>query len=233
MKTFQFLFLFIVILSGCTTSYYATQQEQAMNPDIQSYILPGEGRLGNVSNRQPGKCYAKVLIPNEYDKQLEDYIVYTGDLSDKNIDYRTIQLETKPATTAWKKLKADRNCFSADPEDCKVWCLIDVPAEFVELHVLYDTMKTKAFEIRTIEILELARKGGYTAWMEVMCNDRINADFVGKLNDKLSAAGFDLSTDSKSMDRAMKEALTNFQRTNNLPVGQLDMCTLDYLGIRY
>ncbi len=35
-----------------------------------------------------------------------------------------------PATTAWVKKKADRNCLSADPNDCLVWCLVDQPGGF-------------------------------------------------------------------------------------------------------
>jgi len=39
-------------------------------------------------------------------------------------------IEVKPASTKWVKKKADRNCLSADPNDCLVWCLVEVPAEF-------------------------------------------------------------------------------------------------------
>ena len=46
--------------------------------------------------------------------------------------YETVTetIEVKPASTKWVKRKADRNCLSADPNDCLVWCLVEVPAEF-------------------------------------------------------------------------------------------------------
>jgi hypothetical protein len=42
----------------------------------------------------------------------------------------TETIETSPATTKWVKRKADRNCLSADPNDCLVWCLVEVPAQY-------------------------------------------------------------------------------------------------------
>jgi len=42
----------------------------------------------------------------------------------------TETIETSPATTKWVKKKADRNCLSANPDDCLVWCLVEVPATF-------------------------------------------------------------------------------------------------------
>ncbi|MEO0339773.1 MAG: peptidoglycan-binding domain-containing protein [Bacteroidota bacterium] len=35
-----------------------------------------------------------------------------------------------PATTKWVQKKADPNCLSADPNDCLVWCLVEVPATY-------------------------------------------------------------------------------------------------------
>lgn len=46
--------------------------------------------------------------------------------------YETIteQIEVSPASTKWVKKKADKNCLSANPEDCLVWCLVEVPASY-------------------------------------------------------------------------------------------------------
>jgi hypothetical protein len=48
------------------------------------------------------------------------------------VQYETVteKIMVSPATTRWEKKVADRNCLSADPNDCAVWCLIDVPAEY-------------------------------------------------------------------------------------------------------
>ncbi len=38
-------------------------------------------------------------------------------------------IQTSAASTRWEKRKADANCLSANPEDCLVWCLVEVPAQ--------------------------------------------------------------------------------------------------------
>ena len=47
-------------------------------------------------------------------------------------EYETVTetIEVSPATTKWVKRKADKNCLSADPNDCQVWCLVEVPARY-------------------------------------------------------------------------------------------------------
>jgi len=42
----------------------------------------------------------------------------------------TERIEVTPATTKWEKGKATAGCLSADPEDCRVWCLVEVPATY-------------------------------------------------------------------------------------------------------
>ena len=45
--------------------------------------------------------------------------------------YETVTetIEIAPATTKWVKGDADPNCLSANPDDCRVMCLVDVPAK--------------------------------------------------------------------------------------------------------
>ena len=46
--------------------------------------------------------------------------------------YETVSetIQTSPASTKWVKKQADKNCLSADPNDCLVWCLVEVPAQY-------------------------------------------------------------------------------------------------------
>lgn len=39
-------------------------------------------------------------------------------------------LEATKSSTKWVKRKADKNCLSANPEDCLVWCLIEVKCPY-------------------------------------------------------------------------------------------------------
>lgn len=40
------------------------------------------------------------------------------------------QIPVRPASTKWIRKKPDRNCLGEDPDDCFVWCLVEVPAQY-------------------------------------------------------------------------------------------------------
>ncbi len=42
----------------------------------------------------------------------------------------TETIETSPASTKWVKKRSGDNCLSADPNDCMIWCLVEVPATY-------------------------------------------------------------------------------------------------------
>ena len=46
--------------------------------------------------------------------------------------YETVteRIKIADATTRWEKGKKDPNCLSADPDDCRVMCLVEVPAQY-------------------------------------------------------------------------------------------------------
>jgi len=46
--------------------------------------------------------------------------------------YETVteQIEIAPASTKWVRRKGDKNCLSANPDDCMVWCLVEVPTQY-------------------------------------------------------------------------------------------------------
>lgn len=50
------------------------------------------------------------------------------------MQYETVteRIEITPATTKWEK-SADKNCASANPDDCLVWCLTEVPASYTTI----------------------------------------------------------------------------------------------------
>lgn len=71
------------------------------------------------------------------------------------------RIEISPPSTKWVKRKADRNCISEDPNDCLVWCLIEVPAEYgiAEDHMVlkcpngFQISSDKKYCYRTISII--------------------------------------------------------------------------------
>ncbi|NJN77311.1 MAG: peptidoglycan-binding protein [Saprospiraceae bacterium] len=174
------------------------------------------------ANAEPGKCYAKCMIPDEYETVTErikvkdastrvetipaEYETVTEQALDKAAgtrievvpaefeeaeerimtkaasvrietipaEYETVseqalkkaagtrlipvpaeyateteRKEIAPATTKWVKRRADKNCLSANPDDCLVWCLVEVPAQYetITKTVLKTPATTKTVEI--------------------------------------------------------------------------------------
>lgn len=50
--------------------------------------------------------------------------------------YETVveQIEVRPASTRWVRKKPDRECLSANPDDCFVWCMVEVPAQYQTIY---------------------------------------------------------------------------------------------------
>ena len=192
-------------------------------------------------NVKPGACYAKCLMPassdeTKYSSRFEEYPVYIGDRPEK-VKVKNIKIETRPAKKEWVKKKAERNCLSPDPNDCLVWCLVDKePAEFVELEVLKNTRKLEdhEWEYEQVEIYHKGAKGkgGMTEWREVVCQNKVTTKFINQINEKLIEQGYESGSDGNEMDSRIKSALTKMQRDNGLPVGQLDLETLKFLGVK-
>lgn len=202
------------------------------------------------------------------------------------------RIETAPSSTKWVKKKADRNCLSADPKDCLVWCLQETPAEYrtvttseklpckkgwdeigadctrriskpakydyildsiavdklisqcpdvkVEPHnitkriniepQLVDTIAVSA-TYDTIRRRTLVKAGGFTKWVEVLCEDDIDERLYSRLSQELSLRGYETGSEAEYPNPKTKAALIKFQKDNGLPIGQMDFETLEALGL--
>ncbi|MEM9547479.1 MAG: peptidoglycan-binding domain-containing protein [Bacteroidota bacterium] len=191
----------------------------------------GNSTSGDVMPSEPGKCFAKCLMPDKYETYEEDIIVFTGaDSETKGVILEEIVLS--PATTTWEKKIADRNCMSNNPDDCLVWCLIEVPEVTKEYLIVTDTNLIKEFRIEKITYQELVKAGGFTEWREVICAADIDKRLYIRIQETLIKKGFgDNIVPNGVVSRPTKEALVNYQKLNGLPVGALDMETLTSLGI--
>lgn len=191
-------------------------------------------------DREPGKCYAKALILPIYDIYEEEFPVYIGDEPEK-IDLDTIELVLQAETTKWEKRKANRNCLSKNPEDCLVWCLIEVPEKIVTIVYMLDPSQSDMVDWEVYEVKELDEEGGHTEWREVICSNKLTPAIVRQIQVALQNEGYYDNTSSKKeqdhplytthLDVQTKAALTKYQKNNGLPVGQLDIETLQALGI--
>jgi len=188
-------------------------------------------------------AYTKTVnVPAEYELITEDELV-------------------TPAGKKWVKGKADQNCLSADPKDCEVLCLVETPAVYkkVTRKVEKTAAYTKEVEVpavtknveRKILIADaydnrieipatyksvmqrvLVRKGGYAGWKEVLCQQDITESKIAAIQKALIREGYDPGAIDNQMGQMTRDALIQFQRDKGLPVGNLNIETLNALGVQ-
>ena len=179
-------------------------------------------------------CYAKCKVAYDLQVIQTPILQYTGeDFEDTSVEYTSIQV-TEP-TSRWVKKRADKNCHSSNPEDCMVWCLVEIPAQYFDYYTVVDTSVNKQFVIQKIDQTSLKDRG-LTEWRKVICENNITAQFYYDLQRELSDRGYLSEEDylpEPDFSSAMKTALVQYQKDNNLPQGQLDLETLYQLGIDF
>lgn len=239
-------------------------------------------------NAEPGKCYArcqtedqytftskqvintpkivkKVELPALYVTVYDTVVTKPARIKSETIPavYETVkeQKMVAPATTKWVKGKADAGCLSADPEDCQVMCLVEVPAQYktISKRVMKSEAYTKTIQIpmeykivakqvkvkdvsyaeqiipatyKTVQERVLLRKGGYQGWKEILCNSELTSQKIMSIQRALLAAGFNPGPIDNIFGAKTKEALVAYQRAKGLPVGNLNIETLKSLGVQ-
>jgi len=87
---------------------------------------------------------------------------------------------------------------------------------------------------RDITKRKLVKAGGFTEWKEVVCSSDISPALHRAIQQALIDKGYDLGSSGADgqFGAASKAALVKFQRDNGLPVGQMDIETLNALGVK-
>jgi len=215
---------FIFLMASCN---YNTSNQTRLNPI-------GEAADKPPFPTKPGACYAKCLTSSEYVNDSIEYIVYTGNIEEEtSVEIEKVSVVLKPAHTKWEKRPGDRNCMSKDPNDCLVWCLVDVPEEKLEYTTLKDTTTSKNFDIKYYTQQKKVKVGGYTEWKEVLCGNKITSYTIQQIQKALRSRGYDPGPNSNILGSRTKSALSKFQQDNGLPVGQLDFESLTALGMQF
>lgn len=130
MKKYLIISICISLLS-CSKSFY----DQEVSYQGKSFPPGPSSHHDSQMPTEPGKCYAKCIVPNQYDLTERELLEYTGsDFENPLVDL--IQFQSSPAISKWVKKKADNNCVSSDPDDCLVWCLEKFPAQIDDIYIV-------------------------------------------------------------------------------------------------
>jgi hypothetical protein len=103
-------------------------------PEKRLVIVPAEFRTDTLRIAIKEETRRYIAEPAEYETVNETYEIepaYTRfEVFEPKFETRTDRIVTKPAGMQWIRRKADPNCLQGSADDCFVWCLVDVPAEY-------------------------------------------------------------------------------------------------------
>ena len=75
-----------------------------------------------------------INVPAQYETFMEKVEIEPATTKIETIEptykVETEKVLTKPASTKWVETKGDKTCLSADPKDCIVWCMVEIPATY-------------------------------------------------------------------------------------------------------
>ena len=149
---------------------------------------------------------------------------------DKEYYYTYEKVLLTEVVTKWVKKDANRNCLSVDPNDCLVWCLVEVPATYSNGEKI--TVSAKDVSIEGNE----KYKNGM---VETICMDNITEEMFDVLTQKLIGKHYirRIKDDENEVDYAifcreqLFDALEDYQKDNHFVRGFFDIKTLKKLGI--
>jgi hypothetical protein len=100
------------------------------------------------------------------------------------------------------------------------------PAETIQIEV--PASYKKVMEKR------MTKSGGYTDWREVLCGAKLTSERIRQIQNALISRGYSVGTAGADnvFGEDTKTALKKFQADNNLPQGNLNMETLNALGVK-
>ncbi|HEB62776.1 MAG TPA: OmpA family protein [Bacteroidetes bacterium] len=74
------------------------------------------------------------VIPATYKTETFQKMVKPGytTYEKKPVEYKTVseEIEISPKSSKWVKKRSGDNCTSANPDDCMIWCLVEIPAQY-------------------------------------------------------------------------------------------------------
>ena len=226
MEIIKFIVLSVFVLSYASVNEYSYDRVE-LEWDIQERNNNMSDELGEKPNN-PDKCFAPCWVmdlPNPNDNQISEY---TG--TDKNaIGVKEVEIVLEKETTRWVQKIDYINCLSIEPSECLMWCIIKVP-EVTDIIYVVDTLIQKNFKPYIYRPEVPYKVNQRYEWREVVCTDDITEELYEGIRLALKGKGYDDMTDAHFNLITMSLVL-KYQEDNNLPVGYLNLETMESLGI--
>ncbi len=209
---------------------YETHTYKKVKTLASTHTVDVPTEFASVSKRQlkTAATVREIEIPAEY-KSIDVLRIKTP------ASKRTIEIPAEFKNVVQQVKKGCPEGFADNGDDCTR--VVEIPAEFTSRS--YQKLKTPT-QIKEIEVpaeyasitkKTLLKQGGYTVWKEVLCENKISSSTISAIQRALKNRNYDVGTIDQVLGAQTKAALTQFQRDNGLPIGQLDVDTLNRLGV--
>ena len=177
-------------------------------------------------------CYAKSYVltfDRETESKLpvwveEDEVFQVRMISKKMLD--------KPMSTRWIKKKTDKNCLSEDPDDCLVWYQAEVPPTY---RITKDYIDETQENFSTDEFFRnnFENLTGSLQWHPVLCEELVTDKVMEELVRELKYEKYLPEHTSNKLSKEVWTALFKYQIAFELPVGNLNLATLNFMNLEY
>ncbi len=191
-------------------------------------------------SEETGKWVKKQKDPNCFSENPEDCLIACYEKIPAVYKTETYDVIATPEQTVEKIIPAVYTTITKEVVDAPEK-VIEIPYDPVfktiteKVMIRPATVNEEAIPAVYKEVTEkkLAEKGGYTVWTEILCANKTSASTIRKLQRALRAEGYSIGAADGLLGTRTQTSLKQFQIDNELPVGNLNMETLEALGIPY
>lgn len=186
-----------------------------------------------------GEWVKKKKEPNCFSENPEDCFIVCWEEIPAVYRTETSQILVQPAKTVEEIIPAVYKTVESQviAEEART---IEVPIEpvyeTVATKVLVSPERTEEEKIpavyRDVQERKLVSKGGYTVWTEILCASKTTTSTVQDVQRALKARGYDPGPIDGILGLKTQTALRQFQNDNKLPIGNLNIKTLQALGLK-
>jgi hypothetical protein len=176
--------------------------------------------------QEPGKCYAKCFVGGNYEEYEEVLFVYIGEnnpAEDQNLEIIELEIDNGKS---WVKKKSINGK--------EVYCMVEEESEkkTEEIIVVKDTTQTKDYVVEYFTKKRPISKPEIE-WREVICGDEVDSKLIIDIQNGLVDNGYIELNITGKLDSKTKSILTEYQKANGLPIGNLNIETMNSLKINY
>lgn len=218
LRIIVFLFLIYVIQNKNTMRHISTV---ILITCISSYCLSQSANNNLCSGTLKIDPITKTVEKKHY--------IFTGsDTTGLNVMVTKITVAEGRQELVKKRKSID--CDSPNPEDCFTQVLEDIPPVTMNLYTLSGPDKTQEYDIRNEKVIITEREGGNVN-ENIVCPKNRSPNLIKKVQSALIKLGYPISSNG-IYDQATSLSVTDYQRSNGMPYGDLTLGLLAALEVR-